>query len=143
MRNGLISPNQTQIKSYLSLYATKFEVNKLIRYSHKVLSVTRNESCRLWKVRVEGKDLIEADVLVVATGNNHQSHARIPDIPNLQDFKGNTMHSSEVVDSKLLEDANKIVVVGGSKSAYDIAVQQPHKTTLVMKTPHTFSHLDG
>lgn len=139
LRKGLISPNQTQIKSYLSLYAAKFGVDKLIRYSHKVLSVTRNERCRLWKICLEGRDLIEADVLVVATGNNHQSHASIPDIPNLQDFKGNTMHSSEVVDSKLLEDANKIVVVGGSKSAYDIAVQRPHETTLVMRTPHFFT----
>lgn len=82
---------------------------------------------------------IHADVLIVAGGNNDKQQKWIPtNLPDQDRFQGKIYHSSDVTTADMLQSMRNIVVVGGSKSAYDIATLYPEKTSLVMRNPHYF-----
>ena len=136
---GIISPGKAAVQEYIRRYAEKHSVfSKVdIKYQCKVEAAVRDTDTRNnWIIHIAASDeIIEADILIMAIGNNSSSPI-IPRLPNQQHYRGRIVHSSEVGNGDILNAAQSIAIVGGSKSAYDIGQMQPHKTTLIMRTPH-------
>lgn len=136
---GIISPGKAAVQEYIRRYAEKYNVfsNVDIKYQCSVKTAVRDTECNnCWMLHIaESDEIIEADILIMAIGNNSSSPI-IPRIPNENNYRGQIFHSSEIGNGDILKSARNIAIVGGSKSAFDIGQMQPHKTTLIMRTPH-------
>ena len=95
----------------------------------------RNDTDIIWTITTNQGEF-NADVLIMADGNNDNSNPIIPQLPNRELYRGKVLHSSQVGDGSDLLEAERIVVIGGTKSAYDCGQFHPDKTTLIMRTPH-------
>jgi dimethylaniline monooxygenase (N-oxide forming) len=124
-----------KVHEYLERYVDKFDLRRRCRLNTRVLSVEREERGEGesigWKVDVEEdcgvegkkKESLVCDKLIIASGVN--STRNLPEGLNWADFLGPIMHSKEVGTkySRLTSEAvQKVAVVGGNKSAVDVAM---------------------
>ncbi|GKV35382.1 hypothetical protein SLEP1_g43656 [Rubroshorea leprosula] len=124
--------------AYLDEYVSKFNINP--RYNRHVESAEFDESIKSW--RVEAKNLLSevtevyvAEFLVVATGEN--SEGVIPQIPGLDTFPGEILHSSLYKSGKQYEGKN-VLVVGCGNSGMEISLDLSNfgaRTTIVARNP--------
>ena len=110
-------PKQPEILSYLDSYIEAFHLKPLIHLNSEVVQVTQEES-GAWTVTLKNGTKKHYDFLVLSTGQFFSPY--IPDIPGMSTFRGLSLHSSHVHNAKELFTGKNVVVVGGSKSAYDI-----------------------
>lgn len=123
-------PQGSQVHAYLVAYARRHALDEKIRFDTKVCAIRRRDDGQPgWTVellttkaagtRYEEEDF---DFVVVCTGqfNDPKSLA----LPGEDDFKargGVVVHSSQY-NASSLATGRSVVVLGGSKSAHDIAV---------------------
>lgn len=119
-------PKGPQVHAYLLSYADKHKLSRLFRLNSNIKLMDRREDGQPgWGLTIEeaGRTRIENfDFVVICTGQF--SDKNIITHPGQDDFVkqgGLVMHSSEYTDSSIVHD-KRVVVLGGSKSATDIAV---------------------
>jgi cation diffusion facilitator CzcD-associated flavoprotein CzcO len=123
-----------KVHAYLERYVDKFYLRKRCRLGTKVVRIERSEGTKekttTWKVEVEtksgngtgAKESLACGKLIMATGINS-----IPNLPsdiNWSNFDGPILHSKDVGAKHHLltsELARRVVVIGGNKSAVDVA----------------------
>ena len=119
-------PTGAQVHAYLHAYADKHELAPLFRLNASVSGLRRRADGKPgWTLTVEhdGRERDE-DVDFVAVCTGQFSDRNIVSHPGQDAFVavgGRTMHSSEYTDAAIAE-GRRVVVLGGSKSATDIAV---------------------
>ncbi|KAG8378167.1 hypothetical protein BUALT_Bualt08G0109800 [Buddleja alternifolia] len=126
---------------YLDNYVAHFNVGPL--YHRMVESATFDQRDEKWVVVVENSVLgrVEkyvAQFLVVATGENSEGY--IPQIPGLDTFNGELMHSSCYENGKKF-DKKDVLVVGSGNSGMEIAYDLSNwgaKTCIVVRSPVHF-----
>ncbi|XP_071494354.1 flavin-containing monooxygenase 5-like [Diadema antillarum] len=115
-----------QLLSYYQAYAKRFGLERFIRLNTTVKTVEQShdfEQSGRWRVRSQmvGREEQEEtfDAVFICTGRYSSQH--IPNVSGMADFSGKIMHSGGFKNGR--EFANKtVVVVGGSHSAGDVAV---------------------
>ncbi|KAH7922234.1 FAD/NAD(P)-binding domain-containing protein [Leucogyrophana mollusca] len=126
-----------KIADWLESYAHSMELN--VWTSSSVMSVVPGTSKR-WKVSVarEGgsERVFEVDNVVFAIGFGGNK-GRVPDIPGMDEFKGQILHSSH---HKFASDhgGKKVAVIGSCTSAHDICadyVESGVDVTMVQRGP--------
>jgi cation diffusion facilitator CzcD-associated flavoprotein CzcO len=131
-------PNGTEVQTYLESYASTNDLNKHIHLCTSVEKVERNGD-RGWIMSLKNVSGTiskeEVDYLVVSTGMYS-----MPNIPKFecQDFEGDIIHSSQFTD-KMMASKKNVVVIGGSKSAYDVVLESRKvstRSTLVYREVH-------
>jgi dimethylaniline monooxygenase (N-oxide forming) len=119
-------PSGEQVQAYLVSYATRFELDPVIRFSTEVVSAALRPGENGWTVSSRGADgetsIEEFDHLVVANGIF--SEPLIPPFAGVDDFTaagGRLCASSEFHD---VEDARgkHVLVVGYGKSSCDVSI---------------------
>jgi len=132
----------TQFKRYLDAYADKFELRKFIQFNTLVKSVrlyqnlseeekSQVKSPRKFLVKTSdaigdnlkiNEQMHSFDYIMVTCGQ--YSRPYIPDVPNLDSFKGNVMHCKDfrTIDSEIFR-GKKVLLVGGGSSAIDLLIQ--------------------
>ncbi|XP_068679794.1 flavin-containing monooxygenase 5-like [Montipora foliosa] len=131
---------------YFQMYAKHFGLEERIRFESKV---TKVQPCSdfsqfgRWQVRYSDKKLKEErvdefDFVMVCTGVN--SDPRIPDIPGLDGFTGNVLHSKEYRTWQKFKD-KRVVVLGLGNSAADIACELSHHASQVYLSVRTGSYV--
>ncbi|MEL6521311.1 MAG: NAD(P)/FAD-dependent oxidoreductase [Pseudomonadota bacterium] len=117
-------PKGPQVHAYLQSYATKHNLARLFRLNTNVKTMDRRESGG-WTLTLQeaGREWTQhVDFVAISTGQF--SDKNLISHPGQDEFKaagGEVMHSSEYTDPAMIKDKN-VVVLGGSKSATDIAV---------------------
>jgi len=119
-------PKGPQVHAYLSDYAAKHNITRLFRLNTDIKSMDRRaDGSPGWTLTIEEAGRTRSqdfDFVVVCTGQF--SDKNIITHPGQEDFVaggGKVMHSSEYTDPSMVRD-KRVVVLGGSKSATDIAV---------------------
>ena len=137
--------SRTQYVRYLQGYSSMLGVD--VRLKHTVTSATRPPGPALgsdrWEVtvRIEAEDVEPVEkvyrprVLVVANGmfNN----PTVPEIPGLERFRGQTMHSSNYKNGREF-DGKRVLVVGTGNSGCEIVCdlwEHGAKTTVHNRSP--------
>lgn len=120
-------PKGPQVHAYLEDYAAENGIAPLIRYQTRVAGMERRGGgAKGWTLSLEDKDGASTgedfDFVAICTGQF--SEKNVLTHPGQDDFVaagGKVMHSSEYTDPAALR-GRKVVVLGFSKSATDIAV---------------------
>jgi dimethylaniline monooxygenase (N-oxide forming) len=120
-------PTGQQVYEYLCAYATRFGVDRAIRFRTEVRSVVpRPDSLPGWRVQVRdlatgGESASDFDFVIVCNGVFSEPH--IPLFSGRNEFEahgGIVLHSSQVSDAAIL-NGRDVVVIGFGKSALDLA----------------------
>ncbi|CAG8069193.1 unnamed protein product [Penicillium nalgiovense] len=151
-----IFPQARQVGEYLACYAERYIPTHLLRLGCRVVRTIRkveDECDPKWNVQwvQEGAEDDEVssedfDLIVVASGYFAQQYN--PDIPGLERFQGQIIHSSSLHyereqllfnETKDLND--QIIVIGGSMSGVEaasaVALRQSSSTLSTNRIPHT------
>lgn len=128
---------QAEIQRYLRGCAERFGVMPFIRFGHEMKKATWIESDKLWRIEtnVESGETIEAEVLIGAGGA--LSEPSIPELPGLETFAGDKMHSARWNHNVALE-GKRVAVVGTGASAVQFVPEiQPKvgKLLVFQRTP--------
>ena len=86
-------PGQAEILRYLNFVADRFDLKRDIQFNSRVTSAHYDEAANRWRVRTEQGETFVAKFLVTAVGC--LSTANVPNIPGLQDFKGDWYHTGQ------------------------------------------------
>lgn len=119
-------PKGPQVHAYLRSYADKHKLTRLFRLNSNILSMDRRADGRPgWTLTIaEAGHERREDFDFVAICTGQFSDKNIISHPGQDAFVaqgGQVMHSSEYTDPTMMKD-KRVVVLGGSKSATDIAV---------------------
>ncbi|PMD44897.1 FAD/NAD(P)-binding domain-containing protein [Hyaloscypha variabilis F] len=118
----------TVVHQYMTDFAKTFDIWRRIRFRTKVEEIQQVENGK-WILKLttfrstNGEGTMEtksitADKVVIATGVT--GNPNMPDITGADTFDAPLFHAKDFLQNKeLLKTANKVVVYGGSKSAWD------------------------
>ncbi|MGZ2259568.1 flavin-containing monooxygenase [Roseobacter sp. A03A-229] len=119
-------PKGPQVHAYLHSYAEKHNLHRLFRLNTNVTAMNRRaDGAPGWTLTLEAGShrwAEDFDFVVICTGQF--SEKNVISHPGQEGFEaagGQVMHSSDYTDASMVEDKH-VVVLGGSKSATDIAV---------------------
>lgn len=125
------------LHQYLTDYAQHFDVFDKIQFDTKV-DLIEYEASGTWKLTVtkdEKSKNVRTEKLIVATGLT--STPNMPHYKNEENFEGPRFHAKDFCKkAPELKDAKNVVVVGGAKSAYDVAyamVEQGATVDLIIR----------
>ncbi|KAI8934099.1 hypothetical protein NX059_008862 [Plenodomus lindquistii] len=106
------------IMSYLNETAHRFDIDKKIRYNHKVIAADWRNSEQQWRLDVQigqGEDTHRAVYwtkwLITATGYYNYDEARKAHIPGIENFKGQVVHP-QFWPEDLNYKGKKMVIIG-------------------------------
>ncbi|CAM9431599.1 unnamed protein product [Hapterophycus canaliculatus] len=119
-------PKGTEVHAYLHSYAEKHDLANLFRLNTSVESMERRADGQAgWTLTLrEGEATVQEDFdfVTVATGQfSRKNRASHPGEHGFTAQGGQVMHSSEYIDQSIARGKH-VVVLGGSKSGVDIAV---------------------
>lgn len=120
-----------EVLAYFSDYVKESDLESSIATGIKVRTVTATDKVRVEAERSNGDPLeLHADFVVCALGFANAGQANIPTFKNETAFRGEIIHSSQF-DAETLERVRSeklhSVILGGGKSAYDLAVLMQEK----------------
>lgn len=119
-------PKGPQVHAYLHSYAEKHNLHRLFQLNTSIKAMERRADGKAgWTLTIEAAGQTrQEDFDFVAIGSGQFSEKNIITHPGQDAFEaagGEVMHSSEYTDPSLV-NGKRVVVLGGSKSATDIAV---------------------
>src|SRR5271168_361044 len=136
-------PKGPQVHAYLKDYASGHSLDRLIRFNTAVAAMSRRADGKPgWTLELTTPDQTSGedfDFVAICTGQFSEPQSL--NLPGEEAFKaqgGQILHSSSYNDSSLAR-GRKVVVLGGSKSATDIAVNAvtsgASEVTIVYREP--------
>ncbi len=119
-------PSGEQMHAYLRDYAAHFDVADRFSFGVEVFAMEKRKDGEPgWTLYLKRDAKLEnEDFDFVAIASGQFSDKKVIEHPGLDEFVesgGTVLHSSEYTDQSIVEDQD-VVVLGGSKSATDIAV---------------------
>jgi dimethylaniline monooxygenase (N-oxide forming) len=137
-------PKGPQVHAYLTDYANEHGLPQRTRFNTSVIGMMRrNSGLPGWTIEIKQPNgsLSHEDYDFVAVCTGQFNEPQTISHPGAETFKaagGEILHSTEYTDSSIVK-GKKIVVLGGSKSATDIAVNSVNASasavTLVYREP--------
>ena len=135
-RDTPLYPPADHVRRYLNGYAEHFGIRERIRWRARIIAAAPTADHR-WRIvaEIDGtRDSAEYDYFVISPGMFNL--AKIPEWPNREVFDGTVMHSSELRDGDRIA-GNRVVIVGFSRSAMDVAmdiVDEAESVTLLYRS---------
>lgn len=127
---------QAEIHHYLAEVADEFGITPLIHFNTEVRAAEFDEDAGTWTVTTSSGDTVEADVLIMATGQ--LSRPKTPSVPGLDTFAGKAFHSAQWDHDVDLTD-KRVAVVGSGASAIQVVpaiADQVKDLTIVQRSPN-------
>ncbi|KAK8566133.1 hypothetical protein V6N13_021202 [Hibiscus sabdariffa] len=123
---------------YLDEYVKTFDIRP--RYGRSVDSACYDKADGKWRIEARntetgGVEVYVAEFLVIASGENSAKY--IPELPGLDTFKGEIIHSNEYKSGAKYEN-NDVLVVGCGNSGMEIAYDLSNygvRTSIVVRSP--------
>lgn len=128
-------PPQAEIKAYLEACADRFGVRPHLKFNTALKRARWDEGAQVWRCETSAGGTIIARVLISAMGGLHLP--RLPDLPGLESFQGESWHSARWRHEVAL-DGKRVALIGAGASAIQIAPQIAKKAgqlDLYMRTP--------
>ena len=133
-------PYAHEVRNYLESYADHFDLRACIRFNCEVTHLTTSGANAKpgFELTIDagGQDATETlHFPFVVVCNGPFSTTNIPEFEGMSSFSGRIRHSSQCIDAEVA-DAERVITVGGGKSALDCAASDALKvkiSTLVFR----------
>ncbi len=129
-------PAQSEVLAYLDFVADKLELRADIQLETWIQEAAFDESSQRWKITTSEGEGISAQFLVCAMGT--LSEPNKPDIPGIDDFVGEVIHTGRWPQEKVTFAGKRVGVIGtgssGIQSIPMIAREAAH-LTVFQRTP--------
>jgi len=128
---------QPEILRYANHVADRFDLRRDIRFETRVTSAVWDEAAERWTVETDRGDRVSARFCVMATGC--LSAARMPEIPGLASFAGDTYHTGHWPHGGVDFTGRRVAVVGTGSSAIQsipVIAEQAARVTVFQRTPN-------
>lgn len=129
-------PTQPEILRYARHVADRFDLRRDIVFRTRITAAHYDEAARTWTVRTEHEDAVTARFVVMATGC--LSSSKLPEIPGLDSFKGETYHTAHWPHEGVDFTGKRVGIIGtGSSGVQSIPViaEQATALTVFQRTP--------
>jgi cation diffusion facilitator CzcD-associated flavoprotein CzcO len=130
-------PEQPEIERYLNHVADRFDLRRDIQLSTRVTSARFDDEASRWEVCTERGDRVTARYLITAVGC--LSAPNLPDIPGLESFQGEWMHTARWPREEVDYTGKRVGIVGtgstGIQATPRIAAEADH-LTVFQRTPN-------
>ncbi|KAJ7945251.1 Flavin-containing monooxygenase [Quillaja saponaria] len=129
---------------YIDKYVEKFNINP--QYCRLVESAIYDEDEKKWRIEAKNTqeeekiEVYESEFLVIATGEN--SEGFIPNVPGLDEFEGEIIHSKHYKMGSKYENKDVLVVGCGNSGmeiAYDLSNYGACPSIVIRSPVHIFS----
>jgi len=128
---------QPENEQYLNFVVDKFNLREHITLNARIKSMTYNDEETRWYVETEDGQTIRAQYVISAVGILSASH--LPDIPGIENFKGESFHTSRWPHEEVDLTGKRVGVIGSGATAVQliprIADQVGH-LTVFQRTPN-------
>ena len=128
---------QPEILRYANHVADRFDLRRDIRFETRVTAAVWDETAGHWRVETNRGDRVTARFCVMATGC--LSAARMPDIPGLGSFGGDTYHTGHWPHGGVDFTGRRVAVIGTGSSAIQaipVIAEQAAHVTVFQRTPN-------
>ncbi len=128
---------QPDILRYIGHVADKYDLRKDITFETSVTSAHFDEAAQRWTIKTDSGETVTAQHFIMATGCI--STANLPDIPGIDDFKGNTYHTGNWPHEKVDFTGQRVAVIGTGSSgiqAIPVIAEEAAHLTVFQRTPH-------
>ncbi|KAI1435485.1 FAD/NAD(P)-binding domain-containing protein [Xylaria sp. CBS 124048] len=128
------------IREYMKSCIAKYNLDRYIRFHHKVLAADWSSENRQWRVMTEHdgcKKEFRANFLFLGTGYYDYDDPLKADIPGLEDFKGQTVHPQHWPENYDYT-GKKMVIIGSGATAVTLVpalAQTAGAVTMVQRSP--------
>lgn len=129
-------PPQAEIQRYIATAADLWDVRKLIRFDTWVKGAAWDEQGNFWEVTLDSGEAVRGRYLVMAVGP--LTKVVWPDIPGIDDFKGERYHTARWPGDASLA-GKRIGVIGNGSSGTQFmteAAKTAGEIHAFMRTPH-------
>lgn len=137
-----VFPQGAEIQRYLIQCCDQEKIRPHIDFHTQLERASWNAKERIWEIHTS-KGLYQAEILITATG--HLADEHLPQIPGLEEFEGQVMHSARWNHQISLENQH-VVVVGSGASAVqlvpEIAKTAKSLTVLQRSAPYILPRPD-
>jgi cyclohexanone monooxygenase len=126
---------QPEILKYANHVADRFKLRSDIQLNTRVDQAAFDESANMWSVTTSEGNTVTAKHVVLATGC--LSHAKMPDIKGLADFKGKVYHTGHWPHEKVDFTGLRVGVIGTGSSAIQsvpVIAEQASQLTVFQRT---------
>lgn len=130
-------PSQTEVKSYLTHVANKFDLKRSITFNTRVKKANYDAAQKLWIVVTEGGAQYKAKYLISAMGI--LSSVFVPPFPGLKDFKGNCYLTARWPQQDPDFTGRRVGLIGTGATGVQIAPHLAEKSkslTIFQRTPN-------
>ncbi len=130
------------ILSYIKETADTFDLNKHIRYNHKVVRADWKDENRCWELELKQHadvpdTMIRAKFFFSCTGYYNYAQGHSPEFPGSGKFQGKIIHP-QFWDSSLDYSNKKVIVIGSGATAVTLVpemAKKAEKVTMLQRSP--------
>ncbi|RAI59741.1 flavin-containing monooxygenase [Roseicella frigidaeris] len=128
---------QPEILRYANHVADRYDLRRDIHFETRVASARYDEAADRWTVATEAGEVVSARFCIMATGC--LSAARLPDIPGIASFGGETYHTGYWPHRKVDFSGKRVAVIGTGSSAIQaipVIAAEAAQVTVFQRTPN-------
>jgi cation diffusion facilitator CzcD-associated flavoprotein CzcO len=128
--------SQSDVLSYLEHFADRFDLRRDIQLGTWIQGTTYDEGNQQWTVETDAGDRVTADFVICAVGA--LSAPNKPDIPGIDDFEGECIHTGSWPEDPVTFAGKRVGVIGTGSSgiqAIPEIAKQAHHVTVFQRTP--------
>ncbi|MFM9986097.1 MAG: flavin-containing monooxygenase [Flavobacteriales bacterium] len=130
------------ILQYIKDTAAKFEIDKKIKYNHKVLDACWSDSEKMWTITLGDHESIpykniRCKFLFTCCGYYDYVQGYSPSFPNNKAFGGIMIHPQQW-DTNLVYENKKVIVIGSGATAVTLVpemAKKAEKVTMLQRSP--------
>ncbi|MBT5155640.1 MAG: NAD(P)/FAD-dependent oxidoreductase [Gammaproteobacteria bacterium] len=128
---------QPEILEYARHVSRRFDLRKDIHFETRVMSAHYQDDSLNWQLETDKGDSVVASFCVMATGC--LSVPQLPDIPGVQNFKGNLYQASKWPHEPVSFKNQKVGIIGTGSSgiqAIPVIAEEAEHLTVFQRTPN-------
>lgn len=130
-------PSQAETERYLNFVADKFDLKKHFQFSSRVTAANFNEQTQRWSVLTEDGSQFESQFLVMGTGG--LTEPVYPEIPGVEDFEGQSFHTSRWPHEKVDFTGKRVGIIGTAATGIQVIqtiASEVSELTVFQRTPN-------
>lgn len=135
-----------EVRDYIEQAAVSYGVHDRIRFEHDVTAITYDEVAKRWNLDItHDGDVEKVSVRFVVSGTGLFATPRMPDLPGVEDFTGDVVHTTEWPEGYSLEGKSVAVIGNGSTGVQLLprVAQESERVSVFVRTPQWVSPREG